>query len=105
MAQNINGLESYFPVPGSIHADETIDDSVQQLAALDPDTRLVIVTPSVSVSVTFDGTDPDTAGHGHRYGAGTLITMNEYTASQFLWIKAFDEDEDGLMTVTEMQRT
>jgi hypothetical protein len=104
MAQNINGLESYFPVHGSIHEDETIDGSVGTLAALEADTRLVIVSPSVAINVTFDGTIPVTSGHGHFYGAWTLITMNEYTASLMKFVCA-NTGETGFMSVTEMQRT
>jgi len=103
MAQNVNTLEAYFPVPGVTHADETVDATVRQLAALNAATRLVMVSVSADILATFDGTDPVSGGHGHKYVVDDVIHMNEVSAAAFKWVEA-ETGVTGLMTVTELQR-
>ena len=105
MALNINGLESYFPVPSVTHADETVDSTVRQLAALNSATRLVLLTPTRAINVTFDGSDPVKDGHGVLYGAGEKFSVNEVTAAAIKWVLAYTGDTDGTMTVMEFKRT
>lgn len=104
MAQDISGLESYFPVAGVQHADQTVDGTVRTISALNAGTRLVLASPNRAVLVTFDGTSPAADGRGHLYGPGSTIIVNEYTCSQIKYIRAYADDSAGVITVTEMQR-
>lgn len=104
MSMNVNTLESYFPVPGVTHADETVDSTVRQLAALNAKTRLVMISVTADILATFDGSIPASDGRGHKYVVDDVIHMNEVSAAAFKWVEA-EAGTSGVMTVTELQRT
>jgi len=100
MSLNVISVEGYFPVSGVTHADEVIDGSVGTLAALDADTRLVMISVTADITASFDGVDPAVGAHGHPYVIGDVFHMNEIMAATFKWISA----GTGIMAVTELER-
>jgi hypothetical protein len=101
----VNALENHIAVPGVQHADETVDDTVRQLAAdLNELTCMVLMTPNVTLRVTFDGTDPVAEGHGHLVTPGETLPLNLQSAVQLKWVKEYSTDSDSIITVTELTR-
>lgn len=101
----VNALENHIAVPGVQHADETIDDIVRSLSAgLNDLTTMVLITPNVTVRVTFDETDPVAEGHGHLVTPGETMPLNLQSAVKLKWVKEYAADSDSIITVTELTR-
>ena len=99
---NVNSLENHVPVAGVQHADETIDNTVNQAAVdLHDQCKLVLFTPTSNVYLTFDGSDPVAGSHGYPMAAGTSDIINRTAFEAMKWIR---DSADGTITVTELTR-